>query len=60
MKGINIFHINQLKNWDIDKQTINGKWVPARPFGSVSIFVRLKAALYVLLGKADIVLWDED
>lgn len=58
--GISIFHIKQLKNWNIYEQTAKGEWVPARSLGSTSIFTRLKAVFYVLSGKADVVLWDKE
>lgn len=38
---------------------INGKWVPARPFGSFSWRNRLKAVWSVFTGKADVVIWPE-
>lgn len=38
---------------------INGKWVPARPYGWDNITYRMKAAWLVFTGKADVVIWPE-
>ena len=37
---------------------INGKWVPARPM-ACCLRHRIRAAWYVLTGKADAVIWPE-
>lgn len=37
---------------------INGKWIPARPLSS-NIGSRIKAALAVLIGKADAFTWSK-
>jgi len=38
---------------------INGKWVPARPFGLFSLRNRLRLAWKVFTGKADVFTWPE-
>ena len=48
-----IAHINQCS------AEINGKWVPARPVGMLSLKQKLKAIKLVLTGKADVVVWPE-
>jgi len=35
----------------------SGQWVPARPLGMYSLRNRLKLALMVFTGKADVVIW---
>lgn len=41
------------------KAQINGKWVPARPFGLFSIWSRLKLAFGVFTGRYDAFQWPE-
>jgi hypothetical protein len=38
----------------------SGQWVPARPLGMYSLRNRLKLALMVFTGKADVVTWPGD
>lgn len=40
-----------------EKQLPSGEWVTARELGYVSALDRLKCALKVLRGEADIVIW---
>lgn len=41
---------------------LDGKWYPKRPltYAKYSLLTRLRDAYYVLIGKADAVIWPED
>ncbi len=44
-------------NWP--QAQANKRWVPARPLGLYGIQNRIKLALQVFTGKADILIWPE-
>jgi hypothetical protein len=56
---------NILKFDDVDgrhgqsEAKINGRWVPARPVGYLSLGWRIKLAWMVFTGKADAFVWPE-
>lgn len=52
-------HITSLELYRLlnTDKLINGKWQPARPVGCCSVFERITYALWVLLGKADVLTW---
>ena len=53
------FKVEELKKWETTTE-INGKWILMRPikaFGFLEWQNRIKDALKVLKGKADIVTW---
>lgn len=59
MDGINEFTVREIKKWDV--QTVcDGKWVPARPIGLSGLRHRLKMALKVFTGRADVLTWECD
>ncbi len=56
MKGVSELTVEEVKNWDCDKD-IMGRWVPARPEGGTGFLHRVKLALKVFTGKADALVW---
>ena len=57
-----IYSLRELVESQNNQANINGKWVPARPLmlsGFDGFKKRVKAALLVLQGKADAVIWPE-
>jgi len=56
-----IYTAETIKNWDIDKNTVSGKWIPARPYGHnlFSLFYRFKLIFLVFIGKYDVLNWEE-
>jgi len=58
MREPNIFHIDTLKDWDVEKQLSNSSWVPARPDPpNYGLKTRLKVAWLVFTGQCDAVEW---
>jgi len=56
----NVFTLEGLKEIASSTFTeINGKYVPARPEGFVSIHHRIHCAWLVFTGKADAIIWPE-
>ena len=56
MKGINEYTAEELQQWDIQTDTIDG-WKLARPIGRAGIIRRFKKAYKVFTGKADVLVW---
>ena len=51
----------ELVNWDTQRETKDGKWIPARPCPSgYGLRYRLKLTWHVFTGKADALYWPED
>ena len=50
---------NVLEDAQSTQAEINGRWVPARPFGYYSWRYRVKAAWLVFTGKCDALQWPE-
>lgn len=60
MKATSIYALRTVQEAAAQSQTqIGGKWVPARPVGYFSLRYRIKAAIMVLNGKADALVWPE-
>ena len=59
MKGINVFNSESLKKFmnETKCDTGDGHWTPCRPIGEEGIIHRIKCAIEVFRGKADIVRW---
>lgn len=57
MKDSNVFTAEQIKDWDCQKETVDG-WKLARPLGYPGgIRRRLRLAWKVFTGKADVLIW---
>jgi len=56
-----IYTAETIKKWDVDTECSKGVWKPARPCGHnmFSIIHRFKLACLVLLGKYDVLNWEE-
>lgn len=60
-KAPNIYTLKAIqvdRDWPIKQ--IGTSWLPARPLGLYSIRHRIKAAILVFIGKADVVIWPGD
>lgn len=56
--GINIWQLKDLFKFANETQAqIDGKFVPARPYGWSNWLTKLKAIKLILTEKADIVIW---
>ena len=56
MKGINELTADQIKHWDVTRETANG-WKLARPIGRTGIRRRFQKAWKVFTGRADVLVW---
>lgn len=55
-----VIKMNQLQADAYNNQAlINGRWVPARPLGFMSIWERFRCAWIVFTGKGDVLIWPE-
>jgi len=55
-----VYTAKTIKQWDCDRESSNS-WIPARPVGHnmYSFIYRFKLACLVLIGKYDILDWEE-
>lgn len=54
-----IYTAKEIKQWNCDAE-IKGEWIPARPYLSLKLISRLKAAYGVLTGKYDALNWQDN
>lgn len=59
MGAPNTYTPTQIREWNVAAQ-IDGKWLPARPYGfhGLVLRMRLRAALLVFTGRADVLRWE--
>jgi len=61
MKGISEFTAEQIKHWNVQRKTADGRWVSDRPLGYYgNWFWRLGKAWKVFKGEADVLTWEEE
>jgi hypothetical protein len=55
-----IYTVQEIQSWSVDKEMETGRWVPARPMGHNvwSWTLRWKLAWKVLIGKYDALTWE--
>lgn len=50
-----------IKNWDVETQTSDGRWIPARPYAvNEPLLTKIKDAWMVLIGKYGALDWEDD
>lgn len=59
MRQPGLYHIDYLSDYEEKTRLENGLWCKKRPQQPKGFWRRLKAALMVLIGKADAVVWTE-